>query len=202
LGDRPEDPLSRALEQCRRGFPLQRFWGDLSSCRVGVTVHSTSPLEVVRPFSVFVGRRAERRVWFTASLLQPWSSWTWLLKRPRRSRAEGIRFRMPRPSTPGLYTLPQGVTGDPSSAANVRVTVCGRRCPSHGVSFPTANTSAKEPYSPEISTSPARCVFRVPTSLDALLPFTPSGHLWSGRSWDFPFRAFFLPGVSRLLSVS
>jgi hypothetical protein len=36
---------------------------------------------------------------------------------------------------------------------------------------------------------PARCVFRVRASLDALLPFAPSTHFWVGRSWDSPFRA-------------
>lgn len=39
---------------------------------------------------------------------------------------------------------------------------------------------------------PARCVFRVRDSLDALLPFAPSPHFWAGRSWDSPFRALTL----------
>jgi hypothetical protein len=41
--------------------------------------------------------------------------------------------------------------------------------------------------------SPARCVFRVRSSLDALLPFEPPSHFGPGRSWDSPFRAFLLP---------
>lgn len=41
----------------------------------------------------------------------------------------------------------------------------------------------------------ARCVFRVRTSLDALIPFEPPGHFWSGRSWDSTFRAFLLPEI-------
>jgi hypothetical protein len=40
---------------------------------------------------------------------------------------------------------------------------------------------------------PAPCVFRVLTSLDALLPFEPPNHFWPGRSWDSTFRALLLP---------
>jgi len=40
---------------------------------------------------------------------------------------------------------------------------------------------------------PAPCVFRVRTSLDALLPFEPPSHFWPGRSWDSTFRALILP---------
>jgi hypothetical protein len=47
---------------------------------------------------------------------------------------------------------------------------------------------------------PARCVFRVRASLDALLPFAPSTHFWVGRSWDSPFRALLLPKIQRSLS--
>jgi hypothetical protein len=108
-------------------------------------------------------------------------------------RAEGIRSNAEAIHS-WASTLPQGFSRDPSSAADVRVTVPGRRCPSPGVPFPSAITSAKEPYSPGGSKSPAPCVFRVRSSLDALLPFAPSNPLGSGRSWDFPFRAFLLPG--------
>ena len=41
----------------------------------------------------------------------------------------------------------------------------------------------------------ARCVFRVRTSLDALIPFEPPNHFWSGRSWDSTFRALLLPEI-------
>lgn len=66
--------------------------------------------------------------------------------------------------------------------------------PSPGVSFPTANTSSKEPFTPRI---PLLGTLRLQSfdSPDALLPFEPSSHFWPGRSWDSPFREFLLSAI-------
>lgn len=77
---------------------------------------------------------------------------------------------------------------------------CSQHGPSHGVSLPTAITSAKERYFR--GPTPVTCVFRVRTSRDALLPFVPSFPFGSGRSWDSPFRVLILPGIRNLFRSS
>jgi hypothetical protein len=75
-----------------------------------------------------------------------------------------------------VFTLLQGVTGDHPSAASVRVIalIVSTLSLSWGlVPFSDRQLEGSVDWG---SQRPARCVFRVPTSLDALLPFEPSGH--------------------------
>lgn len=67
-------------------------------------------------------------------------------------------------------------------------------------SAPYSDRQSKGAASPGDSQPPARCVFRVSSSLDAFFPFTPSDPFGSGRSWDSPFRALLRPAPRCALS--
>lgn len=149
------------------------------------------PLEVVRPFSVFVNVGAKWCVGFTTLSFSLGPHGAWLLESPP-TPCRRCPFQSTEAIHSWVFTLPQGFTGDHPSVASVRVTAPSRRCPSHGVSFPYSEHQLKGAVRSGLP-SPGHCVFRVRTSLDALLPFEPSNHFWLGRSWDSPFRAFLLP---------
>jgi len=136
--------------------------------------------------------------WVHRVLLQPWSSRTWLLESPLESRRR-CPSRAPRPSTPGLPTFHRVLPGFPGRRERSR----DRSGPAPSLSWglvPYSDHDCKGAASPGGSHPPARCVFRLRTSLDAFLPFAASDRFGSGRSWDSPFRAFLLQARRRVLS--
>jgi hypothetical protein len=106
-----------------------------------------SPHEVVRPFSVLVDSRAERQIGFTASSfsLGPRERGSW---RVLSHRAEGARIEhrghplLGFPPSTGSYRISPGHRERPRDRSSFRY------LPSPGVSFPTAITTAKEPFPP------------------------------------------------------
>ena len=167
---------------------------------VCVAVHRASPLEVVRPSSVFVDPKAERLIGFAALSFSLGPHGTQLLEKSFR-----IVPKVLESSTEAIhswaFTLPQGLIRDHSSAGSVRVTALFVQCcPSPGVFVPTAIASAKEPFTPGFPTprhvassefeplvtpcSPSR----LPTLSGRVAPgIRPSG-LSSSRKSDGPFR--------------
>jgi len=118
------------------------------------------------------------------------------LRRVLPHRAEGAPlFESTEAIHSWAYTLPQGLAKEHPSAVSVRVTARPTALSlSWGLS-PYSDHQPKGAVSPGDSHPPARCVFRVLTSPDALLSFEPSSHFWPGRSWDSPFRALLLPRI-------
>lgn len=100
-----------------------------------------------------------------------------------------------------VFTLPQGLTGDRLNIGS------GSRDRSSSDVVPLMGfCSLQRTPAPRIrfsrgTHSPAPCVFRVRTSLDAFLSFEPSNHFWPGRSWDSTFRALLNPPSRRCLSA-
>jgi hypothetical protein len=134
------------------------------------------------------------------TLLRPWSSRSPVLGEVLHRRARAS-FRIPLPSTP-RFSLSHRVFPETTSASGAdRVTA---RHPTLSLSWGFSSlqrTPARRIRFPRGTHASTPCVFRVRTSLDALLSFEPSNRLWSGRSWDSPFRAFFLPPSRKNLSV-
>jgi hypothetical protein len=93
------------------------------------------------------------------------------------------------------FTLPQGLAKEHPSTVSVRVTARYTALSLSWGFLPYSDRQPKGAVSPGDSHPPARCVFRVRASLDALLSFEPSSHFWPGRSWDSPFRALLLPRI-------
>jgi hypothetical protein len=100
---------------------------------------------------------------------------------------------------PWAFAVLQGITGKPPPSALVAWPV--RSAPLMGFLLPTAVVNAKGPLFPGLPISPARCVFRVRALLTPCLPFTPSSHLWPGRSWDCYLQGFSPPGDPDRLST-
>jgi hypothetical protein len=106
----------------------------------------------------------------------------------------------PGPSTPGLPTFHRVLPGFSPGTGSVRVTA-PVPVPSLSRGFlPYSDRDCKGAVFPGVSRIPAPCVFRLRTSLDALLPFAASDPFESGRSWDSPFRALLLPARRWVLS--
>ena len=111
-----------------------------------------------------------------------------------------IAPKVPESSTEAIHSwvshLPQGLTGQSPDAGSVRVTAL---VPAPSLSWglvPYSDHDCKGAASPGASRTPAPCVFRLRTSLDALFPFAASDPLGSGRSWDSPFRALSPPAAA------
>lgn len=128
----------------------------------------------------------------------------------RPSRVRSLRVSLARAAPLGRYQ-PWGPSAPRchSSPGSFRQTAAARWAPSrrarstaassHGVSLPSAVASAKDLLDPGFPT-PGTCVFGVPTSLDALLPFAPPGRLRPGRSWDCDLQGLPPPEDPRTLS--
>jgi len=147
-----------------------------------VAARYASPLEVVCPFSVFVSVETERSIGFprppsTLLLAEP-SPW-----RVSRHRAV-VPFQALDHPLLGFHSPPGFDRRSPQRRERSRDrSFLVDAVPLMG-SCPLQRSPARrirEPRAPP----PARCVFRVRTSLDALLPFEPSSHFWPGRSWAF-----------------
>jgi hypothetical protein len=152
-------------------------------------VESCAPsvsLSVPRPSGVLVDR----------ALLRPWSSRSPVLEESPDTvpscRLEHLAIHS------WVFTLLQGFTGDHPSVASVRVTALSVSTLSLSWGFDPYSDRQLKGSESRGSHPPARCVFRVRTSLDALLPFEPSSHFWPGRSWDCHLQGFSLPNGPRV----
>jgi len=117
------------------------------------------------------------------------------LLRPWLSRARSLQFfqyrhapapfRTPLPSAPRI-SLPSRVLPETTAVRRASLACSSHpHSPSPGVLLPTAVASVKGPVIPGLP-RPGTLRLQSSSSLDALLPFAPSHHFWSGRSWDSP----------------
>jgi hypothetical protein len=157
-----------------------------------VAVQPASPLEVMGPFSVLVGVRAERLMGSPRSPSAFVSSRRLALG--ASSHAVPKAFSRRGPPLVGFHSS-SGFGRDCPSTESVRVTAlfCG--------AVPLVRFFSLQ-RTPAQRIGTVRATFRDALltssefgSPDALLPFAPPNSFESGRSWDSPFRAFLLPKI-------
>jgi len=110
-------------------------------------------------------------------------------------------FRMPSPSVPGLTSSFRVL---PETRRRAFGRVCRDLLSARPLSWGFAPFSGHQHKGSGLLSGdfhiPSRCVLRVLTPLDALIPFVPSRHLCRGRSWDCSLQGFTPPADPDSLS--